>query len=157
PFAHIFHAAKENGLRLSVHAGEWQGPKNVRQAIELFDTDRIGHGVRVVEDPEVVTLAVQKRTAFEVCITSNYQTGVITDLTNHPVKRMLQAGMNVTLNTDDPSISQINLSGEYRLLVENLDVSKEILVERILAAAQAAFLSEKEREDLVASLKQELE
>lgn len=157
PFIPIFRAAKAHGLRLCVHAGEWQGADNVLKAIDYFDADRIGHGVRVIENPEVVTMAAQKQTAFEVCITSNYQTGVVPALTDHPITRMLQAGLNVTLNTDDPSISQINLSGEYRLFVEHLGISKTILIERILAAAQATFLPDKEREDLVASLKQELE
>lgn len=157
PFARIFEQAKASGLRLCMHAGEWGPASNVRQAIEMFNADRIGHGVRVMEDPEVVGLAAETGTAFEVCITSNYQTGVVAALTDHPVTRMLQAGLNVTINTDDPSISQINLSGEYRILVENLGIPRYVLHERVLAAAQSAFLPEKEREDLVASLKLELE
>ncbi len=157
PFAQIFKYAQTNGLRLCIHAGEWNGPENIREAIELFNADRIGHGVRVVEDPAVVNLAAIRQTAFEVCITSNYQTGAIQNLADHPVTQMLRAGLNVTLNTDDPSISQINLSGEYRLLVESLGIPKEILLDRILAAARASFLSEEEKAQLIASLQTELD
>jgi len=76
PFAPIFREAKEAGLKITVHAGEWGGAENVREAIEVLGADRIGHGVRVLEDPNVVALAKERGTAFEVCVTSNYQSGV---------------------------------------------------------------------------------
>ncbi len=119
PFIGIFREAKQSGLKVAVHAGEWGGPENVRQAIEQFDADRIGHGVRVMEDEYTVTLAKDRQTCFEVCITSNYQTGAVKELSEHPLKKMIAAGLNVTLNTDDPSISQITLSNEYKVAEEN--------------------------------------
>ncbi len=156
PFIPVLQRAREGGLKLTVHAGEWNGPDNVRQAIEVLGADRIGHGVRVMEDPEVVALAVERGTPFEVCITSNYQTGVIPALGDHPMVRMLNAGLNVTLGTDDPSISQIVLSDEYALAVEELGLHPDTLVERIYAAARASFLPENEKTALLAVLKKRL-
>lgn len=156
PFLDVFRAARKGGLRVTVHAGEWGGPGNVREAIEVFQADRIGHGVRVVEDPAVLALARECQTAFEVCLTSNHQSGVVPELQAHPIWDMLAAGLNVTVNTDDPSISQIKLSDEFRVAAEELGLGREILVERIHAAAQASFLDEEEKLELILRLRDEL-
>lgn len=152
PFIGIFKEAQQSGLHTTVHAGEWGGAENVREAIELFQTNRIGHGVRVMEDQKVVTLAQERGTTFEVCITSNYQSGVVSDLQDHPFAQMLSAGLNATLNSDDPSISQIVLSNEFRLANEELGVPLAVLRDQTLAAAKAAFLPDEERAALVQSL-----
>ena len=151
-------SAKPNrpGLKIAIHAGEWGGPENVRQAIEQFDADRIGHGVRVMEDDYTVSLARDRQTCFEVCITSNYQTGVVKELTDHPLKKMIDAGLNVTINTDDPGISQITLSNEYKVAEESLGLSRETVRNCILAAARSSFLQESERQKLVDQLGSQL-
>lgn len=156
PFASIFKEAQQAGLHISVHAGEWGGAINVAEAITCLGAERIGHGVRVLEDPAVVDLARERNTTFEVCITSNYQSGSIASIDNHPLPRMLAAGLNVTINTDDPSISQITLSDEYRLACEGLGISFATLQGRVLAAAKAAFLPEPERQTLVTKLQEQL-
>jgi adenosine deaminase len=156
PFIGIFKEAQQSGLHVSIHAGEWGGPENVRQAIQDFGAERIGHGVRVMEDASVVALAAERHIPFEVCVTSNYQSGVVRSLAEHPLPAMLQAGLNVTINTDDPSISRITLGDEYRLAVRDLGVPQSVLKERILAAAQASFLPDAEKLALVESLKTEL-
>jgi adenosine deaminase len=138
PFIDIFRQARACGLKTTVHAGEWGGPENVIEAIEKLGADRIAHGVRVLEDPCAVALARERQTPFEVCLTSNYQTGVCSSLQAHPFLKMLQAGLNVTLNTDDPSISNVTLSSEYRTACE-LGLPFETLLERIRAAEQAKF------------------
>jgi len=157
PFASLLKEAKAAGLGLSLHAGEWGGPANIAEAIASLHADRIGHGVRILEDPGVVELASQRRIPFEVCLTSNYQSGVVPSLSAHPLRRMLAAGLNVTLNTDDPSIARITLSHEYQLACEKLELPLPALKERILAAAQASFLPADERQALVATLSAELE
>lgn len=157
PFIGIFKEAQQAGLRVSIHAGEWGDAENVRQAIEEFGADRIGHGVRVMEKPSVVALAAERGIPFEVCVTSNYQSGVVRSLADHPLPAMLRSGLNVTINTDDPSISRITLGDEYRLAMRDLGVSPSVLKERILAAAQAAFLPETEKSALVEILKKELD
>jgi adenosine deaminase len=155
PFMGIFNEVQQAGLNISIHAGEWGGAKNVREAIEKFQTERIGHGVRVLEDPKVVALAKERSTTFEVCITSNFQSGVVPKLEDHPFAKMLSAGLNATLNSDDPSISQIVLSNEFRLANEELGVPLAVLRDQTLAAAMSAFLPEGERTTLVDTLKEE--
>lgn len=156
PFLGLFKEAKQAGLFITMHAGEWSGAQNVRDAIELFNANRIGHGVRVMEDDFTVKLAKQTQTPFEVCVTSNYQTGVVQDLKQHPISQMLAAGLNVTLNTDDPSISQITLGNEYRVAVEELKMPLDSAKQRVIAAAQAAFLPDNDKAKLIGNLKKEL-
>jgi adenosine deaminase len=149
PFIGIFREAQQAGLNITIHAGEWGEAENVHQAIEVFGTQRIGHGVRVMDDPDTVALARERGTTFEVCITSNYQSGVVPELEAHPFARMLSANLNATLNTDDPSISQIVLSNELRLANEQLGIPLATIRDQTLAAAKAAFLPEEERLALV--------
>jgi adenosine deaminase len=155
PFEPVFQEARQSGLNITVHAGEWGSADNVAEAITQLAAERIGHGVRVMEDAEVVAMAREMGTTFEVCITSNYQSGVVASLDNHPVQKMIQAGLNTTVNTDDPDISQISLSDEYALVCERLGFNLATLQDRVSAAAQAAFLPDEERQNLVASLEKE--
>jgi adenosine deaminase len=156
PFEGVLREARQAGLKLTVHAGEWGGAGNVREAIEVLHTERIGHGVRILEDQSVVDLARERQTVFEVCLTSNFQTGVTPSLQQHPLMKMVAAGLKVVLATDDPSISQITLADEYRRACEELGMPRQMLQERILVAASAGFLSAAMRGDLVAELTHEL-
>lgn len=142
PFQEVFLAAQDSGLRVTIHAGEWGGADNVRQAIEVLGAERIGHGIRVLEDPYVVGLARERGTVFEVCVTSNHHSGVVENLADHPINQMLEQGLNVTINTDDPSISRINLSSEYQTIHQDLGMPLEVIEERVSAAALGAFLPE---------------
>lgn len=156
PFLGVFREARQSGLHLTIHAGEWGGAENVRAAIETLGAERIGHGVRVLEDPAVVRMAREYKTVFEVCVTSNYQSGVVKSLADHPLMRMLSSGLVVTLGTDDPSISQITLSDECRRACEELGMSQEILKQCTLSAVEASFLPEFERGKLTAKFRKEL-
>ncbi len=156
PFASLFQEAKKAGLRLTVHAGEWGGPENIIEAIQVLGAERIGHGVRVLEDPNATALAREYGTTFEVCPTSNYQSGVVAALHHHPLPDMLAAGLNVTLNTDDPGISAIDLSDECRLACETLSLSLQDLRHTLLNAARAAFLPNGKRAQLENALASEL-
>lgn len=156
PFHGIFKEAKQAGLHMTIHAGEWGPAANVRDALENLGAERIGHGVRVLEDESVTALARERGAVFEVCVTSNFQSGVVTSLLEHPLPRMITAGLNVTVNTDDPSVSRITLSHEYQHVCEDLKVSKDALVQSILRAMQAAFLNDVDKAKLVVSLKNEL-
>jgi adenosine deaminase len=155
-FAGLFKEARQMGLHITIHAGEWNGSENVRMAIQELEAERIGHGVRVLEDPAVVMLARERYIPFEVCITSNLQSGVIPQSMVHPLPRMLSLGLNATVHTDDPSISQITLGNEYEYACENLGISQELLSQRIQAAAQASFLPATEKDQLIQSLQKEL-
>jgi adenosine deaminase len=156
-FTGVFKEARQSGLHITIHAGEWGPARNVMEAITQLGAERIGHGVRVLEDPSITALARERQTVFEVCLTSNYQSGVIPALSVHPLPRMLSLGLNATINTDDPSISQITLSDEYRLACEDLNISPSDLKNRVLAAAQASFLPEDEKSVLIESLQAEFQ
>ena len=156
PFVGIFKEAKQAGLFTTLHAGEWGTAQNVRQAIEDFEADRIGHGVRVLEDDYTTALARERKTPFEVCITSNYQSGVVQTIAAHPFKKMVEAGLNVTINTDDPSISQITLTSEFKVAAEQLGVPLETLKMRVMAAVLATFQPEADRIKLADTLRKQL-
>ncbi len=152
-FAGMLAEARQAGLGLTIHAGEWGSAQNIADAIIHYQADRIGHGVRVVEDAAVMALARKAGIPFEVCLTSNIQSGVAASLSAHPLQRMLAAGLHITLNTDDPAISQITLGGEHQLACEQLELPLTVLKGCLLSAIQAAFLPEAER----AALSQQLE
>ena len=156
PFYGIFREAREAGLHVTIHAGEWGPAANVREAIEKLGAERIGHGVRILEDPVVADLACERGTPFEVCMTSNYQTGVVAGREAHPLARMLECGLNVTVNTDDPSVSRITLSDEYDMFCNVLHLPEAALHDCIVGAGQAAFLPDAQRRELVTSLENQL-
>jgi len=151
-FAGIFSDARSAGLNLTVHAGEWDGAESVRQALQDLHAGRIGHGGRVLEDPAVVDLAKERGTVFEICLSSNLLSGAITQPHEHPLLHMIQSGLKVTLNSDDPSIAGIRLTDEYCAAIEHLGLSTVSLQGLILTAAQSAFLPAKAREALQSSL-----
>ena len=156
PYAALFAEARRGGLAITVHAGEWAGAENVRFAIEELGATRIGHGIRIIDDPEVIALARDCGTLFEVCITSNVQTGAVPSLRDHPAEQLYRVHkLNITLNTDDPSVSDILLSGEFDLAHRILGFSEENLRAMTLTAARHAFLAPEERERLVEQLTQE--
>ena len=108
-----------------------------------------------MEDMDVARLARDQNIVFEVCPTSNYQSGVISDLAAHPLPAMAAVGLNVTINTDDPGVSALTLSDEYRLACEVLGLSLRQLRSCVLAAAQGAFLPAVERSALIAQIEAE--
>jgi len=112
--------------------------------------------VRILEDENAIALACEHGTALEVCITSNYQSGVASSLEAHPLMKMYDLGLNVTINTDDPSVSRITLSHEYYTACEDLHMPQNTLKQRVIAAAQASFLPEDEKEELVKQLHRDL-
>jgi adenosine deaminase len=156
PFYGVFKEARQAGLHITIHAGEWGPAVNVKEAIEELGAERIGHGVRVLEDENVVALAREHNIPFEVCVTSNFQSGVVPTLESHPLIAMIESGLNVTLNTDDPSVSRITLSQEYHVACDELGLPFEMLKQRILAGARAAFLPNDQCENLVKQLTKEL-
>ena len=156
PFKQIFDEAHARGLAVSIHAGEWNGAANVREAVLDLQAERISHGVRVLEDPEVVAIARQRQILFEVCLSSNLQSGVSPSLQQHPLRGMLEAGLNVSLNTDDPGIEDATLSDEYRMAHDNLGLPLATLANMTLSAARAAFLPPAEKEHLLSLVTQRL-
>lgn len=152
PFLPLFRDAHQDGLGITIHAGEWDTPLNIAYAIEEIGASRIGHGVRVMENSAVVMLARLIGVTFEVCPTSNWQSGVIHQLDQHPFREMNGLGLRTTLNTDDPAICNISLTDEYQVAVDKLGLSVEELRLSVRRAAEASFLPMLERERLAAEL-----
>lgn len=149
PFAGMFREAKQAGMHITLHAGEWAGPSNIRFAVEQIGATRIGHGVRIVEDDRIVQIAREYSTVFEVCPTSNLHSGVIREMNDHPLREMDHLSLRTTLNTDDPGISAITLTDELYLAVQTLGLPLEYIKHSTLTAAQGAFLPDAERKALV--------
>jgi len=145
-FESIFKGLKDKrGLFSTIHAGEVTHAEQVRTAVERLEADRIGHGVRSVDDPKIQTMLMQRGIPLEICLTSNIQTGAVKKMEEHPLVELLKAGIPVTLNTDDPAISDITLSNEWRLAHEVLGLDMEDIQHMQTTAIQHAFLSERER------------
>ena len=113
-FSEVFAFAKRAGLRLTAHAGESMGPESVWAALRL-GAERIGHGIAAAEDPALMRHLCENDIPLEISITSNLMTGVVKRLEDHPVRRLYDAGVPITLNTDDPAMFDCTLAGEYRL------------------------------------------
>ncbi|MDO5706258.1 MAG: adenosine deaminase, partial [Paracoccus sp. (in: a-proteobacteria)] len=111
-FAWSFDCAREAGLGLTCHAGEWGGPDSVRQALAL-GVSRIGHGVRAIEDPALVRDLADRGITLEVCPGSNIALGIYPDWPSHPIARLADAGVRVTVSTDDPPFFRTTLTHEY--------------------------------------------
>ncbi|MBN1200876.1 MAG: adenosine deaminase [Anaerolineae bacterium] len=149
PFCKLFKRAREAGLHLTVHAGEWAGAQNVYDAVVHIGAERIGHGVRSIEDSEVVRLVRERGITLEVCPTSNLHTGVVSQPDQHPLIDLTYLNVLTTINTDDPSLSNITLTDEFALAHVALGLPEETLKDNILNAARAAFLPDDERAALV--------
>jgi adenosine deaminase len=150
-FVRHFQEAREAGLRTIAHAGEAAGAASVRQAVLGLGAERIGHGIRAIEDPAVLDLLAERRVPLEVCPTSNLHTSTVPDYRSHPLPALLRSGLAVTLNTDDPSISGIDLAHEYRVAAGELGLSAAEIRRMQEAAVAAAFLTPEERGELLAS------
>jgi adenosine deaminase len=148
-FVDHFRKAREAGLRTIAHAGEAAGAASVRQAVLGLGAERIGHGIRCVEDPSVVDLLAERGIALEVCPTSNVHTSTVASYAVHPLPALLRRGLKVTLNTDDPSISGIDLAHEYRIAVSELALTEPDLRRMQENALAAAFLTPEERTALL--------
>jgi len=156
PFSGIFKWAKAQGLHVTIHAAEAGDANNIREAIEELGAERIGHGVRAREDLSVIDLLIRHNVTLEMCPTSNFQTGVISGLSQHPLWAYQQVGIRVTINTDDPSISSTTLTDEYLVASGVIGIPLRAIRQMVLTAAEAAFLPNAERQRLVEWFQQAL-
>jgi adenosine deaminase len=141
-FAEAFRRAGAAGLKRTVHAGESSGPEGVRDAIELLGADRIDHGVRAIEDASVVALLAERRIPLGICPTSNLILGVYPSMQAHPIERLRQAGVAVSLNTDDPALLGTRLEQEYALCREAFEWSDDDLWSVARTSIDASFAND---------------
>ncbi len=144
-FCNLLNNAKRKGFFLTIHAGEWGGATHITEAIKLLGADRIGHGVRIMEDERVVKLARQRQIPLEVCLTSNIQSGVFASADLHPLPAMLAAGLNITINSDDPAILNTSLSAELLLINEVFGFTQEQISKLMINSIDSAFLNNEQK------------
>jgi adenosine deaminase len=137
--------AHEAGLHLTSHAGEWGGAASVWQAIEDLRVVRIGHGVQAIEDPALVTELVAREIVLEVCPGSNVALGVANTLATHPIRALREAGVKVTVSTDDPPFFSTTMRQEYQSLAKVYDWTADDFRDLNATAAAAAFCDEATR------------
>ncbi len=148
-FDNHFKQVNDAGLNVSVHAGEAAGPESVWHAIKTLGATRIGHGVACAKDQQLMDYMRDHQISIESCLTSNYQTGTIQNLSTHPVKTFLANDLLVCLNTDDPAVENIELAGEYQLASEVLKLTYAQITQLQYNAIQMSFLSETEKKALM--------
>ncbi len=154
PFREHFVTAAREGLHCVAHAGEHAGPQSIRSALEVCGAERIGHGVRAVEDPVLMAELAERGIPLEVCPSSNVCLGVVPDLAHHPFDRLARAGCRVTVNSDDPAFFDTTLTGEYLRLARTFGYGPGELTRLALAGLRAAFLSEAELASLEARFRE---
>jgi adenosine deaminase len=147
-----FQYAIEHGLHRTAHAGEARGPDSVWETLRAFQPSRIGHGVRSIEDPVLIEYLKRERIHLEVCPTSNLQTGIAQEFTEHAVDKLYRVGVPLGINTDTRTITNITLTQEYRNLQEHFGWTSADLLACNQAAIEAAFVEESTRRDLLERL-----
>jgi adenosine deaminase len=147
-FSKVFQWAKSQGLHITVHAAEAGPPTNIVEAIRDLVADRIGHGVQARRSDKIIELLRSERVTLEMCPTSNLQTGLIPRFSQHPLFAFHQLGIPVTINTDDPSISNTTLTDEFLVANRGIGVPFRALRQMTLNAAEAAFLPEPDKKVL---------
>lgn len=151
-FARAFDIAREAGLGITVHAGELAGWESVAAALDHIRPTRIGHGVRAIENPDLVRRIAEEGIVLEVCPVSNIELKVFPSFEEHPFPRLRAAGCKVTLNSDDPPYFWTTLKREYEVAAEQFGLGEDALLDITRTAIEAAFVDEETRARLLASL-----
>ena len=150
-FRDVYRHAASHGLRLTVHAGETVGPDGIWGALRELKPDRIGHGLHAIEDPELVQYMADNQVPIEICITSNIRTGCCLSLSDHPVRKLFEAGVPIVLNTDDPDMFHTDLGREYQIARDTFHFNDTELRELAKNSLRASFLPESKKRELLAS------
>lgn len=154
-FAELFAAARRAGLGLMAHAGEVVGPASVWGAIDVLEVSRIGHGIRSVEDPLLLKVLAERDVVLDVCPSSNIRTKAVTSWQTHPLRQLYDAGVPVTINSDDPTFFETTLSEEFRRIAHHFGFTADDFCRMTLTAIRATFLSPAERDALLTTIAQE--
>ena len=140
--------AGDEGWHITVHAGEAAGPESIWQAIRELGAERIGHGVKAVEDPALMDFLAEQRIGIESCLTSNIQTSTVASLSVHPLKTFLEHGVLASLNTDDPAVQGVDIIHEYTVAAPAAGLSREQIRQTQINGLEIAFLSAAEKQVL---------
>ena len=156
-FPPYFDRARAAGLHSAPHAGETVGPESVRGALRALGAERIGHGVRSIEDPALVEHLAEHRIPLEVCPTSNIRLGIYPDYGRHPLLGLLQAGAAITVNSDDPPLFNTTMNDEVVLLKEAFDLDLPTIDEVLLNGVRHSFLPPERKRALEADFRADLD
>lgn len=151
-YVRAFEIAREAGLGITIHAGEFGGWESVAAALDHIRPSRIGHGVRAIENPDLVKRIADEGAVLECCPVSNVELGVFDSYANHPFTRLMDAGCKVTLNSDDPPYFRTTLKREYDVAKEHFGLDDRTLNAITRTAIEAAFVDKKTRAALLARL-----
>ena len=157
PYAEVFAAAKQAGLHVMAHAGEVVGPASVWGAVDRLGAERIGHGIHSASDPLLLAHLRAQGTVLDICPSSNVRTGAVARIEDHPVRALFDAGVTLTINTDDPTFFATTLNDEYRLIARYFGFNAQELAQIALSAAHATFLPAAERAALADTMALEIE
>ena len=147
-FEPLLAKAKKAGLHVTLHSGEEnvpEAPQHVRVAIEELGAERIGHGIHIIHDPEVMDLVKKENVLLELCPTSNWLTNSVPSIRRHPLRQLMEAGVMVSVNSDDPHLFGIDLCHEYDILHDELGLTEEEFSRINDNAAACSFLSPEEK------------
>jgi adenosine deaminase len=153
-FAEHFRLARDAQLHITVHAGEAAGPESIWQAIHLLGAERIGHGFAAAQDPALVAYLAERQIGLEMSLTSNVQISAFRSYADHPVRELLEAGVLIALNTDDPGISAVDIRHEYEVAAPAAGLSAERIRQLQANALEMAFLPAAEKQRLLADRRQ---
>ena len=148
PFARAFARARDAGLHVVAHAGETTGPETIRASLRELHAERVGHGISAVDDATLVAELIASGIPLEVCPTSNVRTGVVATMVMHPFRLLDEAGVMVTVNSDDPALFGVSLTDEYRVLARDFGYGPDDLERISQHAVAASFLSTREKQRL---------
>ena len=154
-FQHLFTFAKELGLPFTIHAGEADGPESIQKALQ-FGASRIGHGVRSVEDPALISHLSKTGIPLELCPTSNLNTAIFTDLSEYPLDTLMRQGVSVTVNTDNMTVSGTTLRREYQRLINEAGLTKEAMAALLRNSVYSAFADNATKDKLLQIVEAEL-
>lgn len=147
-FKNLFMLASSLGIPFTIHAGEADGAESVRCAVE-YGAKRIGHGIRAIEDEELMEELKERNIFLELCPTSNIQTKAVAGIEQYPIVKFMEKGIKVTVNTDNMVVSGTDIENEFNLIKSNFNIDKKELIKN---SVNAAFVSEAEKEDLFSQI-----
>jgi adenosine deaminase len=156
PFESLYEEARRLGFRTNAHAGEAAGARSVWDAIRLLHVDRIGHGTRAHEDPELLAYLGEHEIPLELCPVSNVRTGVVSSIEEHPIRNYFERGLKISVNTDDPKMFGTALDEEYELLERKCGFTREEICRLILLGIASSWMPEDRKNILTASFKEDI-
>ena len=154
-FTDVFEKARNFGFKTTAHAGEAAGPQSIWGAIKNLKVDRIGHGTRAIEDPELLNYLADNQIPVELCPLSNLRTKVIDSIEEHPVRTFIDMGIPVSINTDDPKMFGNSLAEEYQALKDNFNFSDDDIYKIIRNSIHTTWLEENEKSTLINKFREE--